>query len=216
MSSNLKNQFDRLLGLILPAALTSLSSAATATEIHSHQDVFAIGNGSDAIILSDPLNRDSSNLFAGHRSHSSHSSHSSSRGGGYSYYPPDPPPTPAPEPEPAPRQATPPASSGFYSAPESARALPSSRYEPAPPAAITSETGGSKSIRRSVAAPNDLKVLIMRVQVGLIQRGYDVGAVDGEMSTDTSLSLKMFQAASSLKITGTMTTETLNALGIKL
>jgi His-Xaa-Ser repeat protein HxsA len=56
----------------------------------------------------------------------------------------------------------------------------------------------------------------MRVQAALLQLGYDPGAIDGTMNAATSAALWSFQSENNLEATGTMTTETLNALGVKL
>ena len=56
----------------------------------------------------------------------------------------------------------------------------------------------------------------MRVQAALFSRNYDPGAIDGVMSTQTQAALRTFQTAQGLQKTGTMTTETLTALGVRL
>ena len=58
--------------------------------------------------------------------------------------------------------------------------------------------------------------MIMRVQAALYARGYDPGAIDGVMGMQTKAALASFQAAHGLPATGTMTTPTLNALGVAL
>jgi len=58
--------------------------------------------------------------------------------------------------------------------------------------------------------------MIMRVQAALYARGYDPGAIDGEMSTKTKEALRLFQTARGLPANAKMTTETLNALGVAL
>ncbi|KLI97875.1 peptidoglycan-binding protein [Luteimonas sp. FCS-9] len=56
----------------------------------------------------------------------------------------------------------------------------------------------------------------MRVQAALFSRNYDPGAIDGVMSTKTQAALRAFQTAHGLSVTGTMTTETLTALSVRL
>jgi len=56
----------------------------------------------------------------------------------------------------------------------------------------------------------------MRVQIALVSKGYKIGAIDGTMGPNTSAALKQYQQDMLLKVTGTMTTETLTGLGISL
>ncbi|WP_372929821.1 peptidoglycan-binding protein [Shewanella putrefaciens] len=56
----------------------------------------------------------------------------------------------------------------------------------------------------------------MRVQISLLRNGYNIGAIDGLMGPSTSLALKSYQKDMGLKVTGTMTTETLTSLGVSL
>lgn len=69
---------------------------------------------------------------------------------------------------------------------------------------------------RLLPSTDQLKLMIMRVQAALFARGYDPGAIDGEMSAKTKEALKLFQAAHGLPANAKMTTETLNALGVAL
>jgi His-Xaa-Ser repeat protein HxsA len=63
---------------------------------------------------------------------------------------------------------------------------------------------------------DQLRLMIMRVQAALYGKGYDPGAIDGELTEPTKLALRRFQASSGLTVTGKMTTQTLNALGVAL
>lgn len=63
---------------------------------------------------------------------------------------------------------------------------------------------------------DQLKLMIMRVQAALYARGYDPGAIDGELSNPTKSALRSFQTAHGIEPTAKMTTETLNALGVAL
>jgi len=63
---------------------------------------------------------------------------------------------------------------------------------------------------------NALKLLIMRVQAALYSKGYDPGAIDGVLTPETQSALRMFQLAHGIRATGTMTTPTLDALGVRL
>jgi His-Xaa-Ser repeat protein HxsA len=59
-------------------------------------------------------------------------------------------------------------------------------------------------------------MMIMRVQAALYSKGYNPGAIDGQLTEATKAALRKYQAAHGLSSTGTMTTETLSALGIAL
>lgn len=61
-----------------------------------------------------------------------------------------------------------------------------------------------------------LKLLIMRVQAALCSKGYDPGAIDGVLTPETQSALRMFQLAHGIRATGTMTTPTLDALGVRI
>ncbi|RWD64487.1 MAG: His-Xaa-Ser repeat protein HxsA [Mesorhizobium sp.] len=135
--------------------------------------------------------------LAGHSSHSSHSSHLShsshrSSTGGYSYIPPAPDPTPS---EPA----------HLYSAP----AAPAPSY-PAPtttPAPAPLKTLPGNAYR--------FKEIVQEVEFALLAFGYYTGEVDGEMSPELRAGLRRMQTDYGLKVTGTITPETLTALRIE-
>jgi His-Xaa-Ser repeat protein HxsA len=59
-----------------------------------------------------------------------------------------------------------------------------------------------------------LRLQIMRVQIKLRSLGLYDGQIDGVMTEDTRTSLRYFQDLKGLQSTGTMTTATLNAMGI--
>ncbi|TIS92005.1 His-Xaa-Ser repeat protein HxsA [Mesorhizobium sp.] len=128
--------------------------------------------------------------LAGHRSHSSHSSHSSHRSstGGYSYIPPAPR-------EPAPLYSAPSTPAPTYQAPTVA---PS----PAPLKTLPGNTYKFKEI-------------VQEVQFALLAFGYYSGEIDGEMNPGLRAGLLRMQADYSLKVTGTITPETLTALRIE-
>ncbi|KGI77710.1 peptidoglycan-binding protein [Oleiagrimonas soli] len=56
----------------------------------------------------------------------------------------------------------------------------------------------------------------MRVQAALYSKGYDPGAIDGVLSTQTKQALRKFQSAHNLPADAKMSTATLNALGVSL
>ena len=63
---------------------------------------------------------------------------------------------------------------------------------------------------------DQLRLMIMRMQAALYAKGYDPGAIDGELTESTKLALRKFQGAHGLAATGKMTTQTMNALGVAL
>lgn len=135
--------------------------------------------------------------LAGHRSHSSHGSHSSHRsssGGGYT----------------APRQAAPRsvAPTPLYTPPTTSRnssSTPPSSILPSPPAQATRVLPGNSATFQRIA---------MQVQTALMAYGYYNGAIDGIIGASSKSALSRFQADYSLKVTGTITPEVLDAFGI--
>lgn len=148
------------------------------------------GESGKAKSLFDIFKLDHLYTLAGHRSHSSHSSHSSHRSstGGYSYIPPAPS-------EPAPLYTAPSPSVPTYQAPAIAPA-------PAPLKTLPGNTYKFKEI-------------VQQVQFALLAFGYYSGEIDGEMNPELRAALLRMQADYSLKVTGTITPETLTALRIE-
>lgn len=66
------------------------------------------------------------------------------------------------------------------------------------------------------ATGDQLQMMIMRVQAALYAKGYDPGAIDGEMTPATKAALAKFQSSRGLTANAKMTTATLNALGVAL
>ncbi|MER8692109.1 His-Xaa-Ser repeat protein HxsA [Mesorhizobium opportunistum] len=128
--------------------------------------------------------------LAGHRSHSSHSSHSSHRSstGGYSYIP-----------------RAPSAQAPVYSAPST----PEPTYQ-AP--AIVPAPAPLKTLPGNAYK---FKEIVQEVQFALLAFGYYSGEIDGEMNPELRAGLLRMQADYSLKVTGTITPETLTALRIE-
>lgn len=137
--------------------------------------------------------------LAGHRSHSSHSSHSSHRsstGGGYvstpRYYDPSPTyvqPNYPPAPQPAPQLA-----------PAPLLSAPSPSYAPAPKVL----PGNTDKFRQ----------IVIQVQTAMSLYGYYDGEVDGRIGPQSRVALAKMQEAFGLKVTGTVTPEVLDKLGI--
>lgn len=175
---------------IVGSALSALQGISTeAPSSDAPLVARAAGDSDYATVLAVPLNAGLRNMYAGHRSHSSHSSHSShysGSGGGGGYR--YAPSTPAPAVAPSDTPRTSPAPAPLLSNPP-----------PAP---------------RPTA--DQLRLIIMRVQAALYSKGYDPGAIDGVLSPATAAALRRFQAAHHLSVSGTMSTETLSALGVSL
>lgn len=153
----------------------------------------AVHDGNFAVTLTAPLNVNMRNMYASHASHSSHASHASHSSG----------------------------SGGSYSAPSDYTPAYTPAYTPPAPAPAPTESHSSgiqplMSTGTSRPTGDQLRLMIMRVQAALYAKGYDPGAIDGELTATTKLALRRFQAASGLPVTGKMTTQTLNALGIAL
>jgi His-Xaa-Ser repeat protein HxsA len=179
---------------LVGSALAALQgSNADANTQKPQSELIALGmrDSAFAATLTAPLNVNMRNMYAGHRSHSSHSSHSSHySGNGGGYRAPAPAPTPV-----APQNYIAPSRSGSTSAAPAQSLAPQAQSRP---------------------TTDQLRMMIMRVQAGLYSRNYDPGAIDGELSTATKAALRKFQADKGLGVTGTITTATLNALGIAL
>ena len=155
----------------------------------------AVHDGDFAVTLTAPLNVNVRNMYASHSSHSSHSSHASHSSG----------------------------SSGIYRAPRDYTPAYTPAYTPPAPAPAPAPANGySPGIQSlmSTGTPrpsaDQLRLMIMRVQAALYAKGYDPGAIDGELTESTKLALRKFQGAHGLAVTGKMTTQTMNALGVTL
>ena len=183
---------------IASVMLTTLQGASTGIGDASHNEALSLLVTHDAhfaVNLPMPLNSNVHNMYAGHRSHSSHASHSSHYSGSGGTYA-----TPA-------TPATPPASD--------ASNLDNSSQPPASSTAPSSPPQSSPHAQQKPSA-DQLTMMIMRVQAALYSKGYNPGAIDGQLSEATKGALRKFQGARGLTATGTMTTETLSALGIAL
>ncbi|ANT68383.1 hypothetical protein BFW41_13450 [Aeromonas hydrophila] len=58
--------------------------------------------------------------------------------------------------------------------------------------------------------------LVMRVQLALFTKGYDVGIIDGKIGPKTRAQIKRYQSDNRLSSTGTLTTSLLTSLGIQI
>lgn len=181
-----------------------------------------------------PLNFDRDNLFAAHRSHSSHSSHASHRShySGTGGAPPPPPPasapTPprsvapvAPAPSPSPSVGTrpsyllgDPSTAGVAPSSDSASHLSVPDFSKVAPSTERNLGGTSAGRPAPLTLDEKRRLQIMRVQVALTSLGLYNGRVDGVLNAETKLGLEFFQDLKGLPKSGTMTTPTLNALGV--
>jgi len=60
----------------------------------------------------------------------------------------------------------------------------------------------------------EIRLIVRRVQTALTVRGYDSGGIDGVLGDRTRSSLRAFQTARGLRVTGFLDLETLDALGV--
>lgn len=133
----------------------------------------------------------------GHYSHSSHSSHRSSTGGYDGTYT-------APlydSPAPASPSPPPPATPTRYVPLRSAQP---GEATPPPADAVPSLSGRSERF----------KSIVKRVQIALLAQGFYQGAIDGVVGPGLRSSIRRFQGAKTLPITGTITAEVLDALRV--
>lgn len=154
--------------------------------------------GADALVAPKPTwqNQEIAKIFsvfrqahtytlAGHSSHRSHSSHASHRSSSGGY---SAPASPAP----------------LYTPPLSDSTPPSSIL-PSPPATALRTLPGNTAAFTNIA---------MQVQAALTAYGYYSGPIDGIIGSASRTALSKFQADYSLKVTGTITPEVLDAMGI--
>ena len=151
-----------------------------------------------------PLNFNSDNLFAGHRSHSSHASHAShashysGSSGGYVA-----PSTPAAPVYQVPQQLAP---TSPTTSPDTSNLTQSPLLNT--PAART---------RPPTSAQNTNTMLmrqVIRVQIALTSLKFYDGRINGVLDEETKSALRNFQIFKGLPSSGQMTTPTLNALGV--
>ena len=176
-----------------------------------HDPLQATLTGASSTATDDPDNPRLFQLFrqdhlftlAQHRSHSSHRSST----GGYSgpVYRPPPVYTPPSNPAPSSTTTNESGSSGSSGSGGTARPLYSA------PNSTTATPQGLPSLSGRSAA---FKTIVMHVQVALMGRGLFEGTIDGNVGPATRAALRQFQQSSGLSVTGTITTETLDALHV--
>ncbi len=129
----------------------------------------------------------------GHYSHSSHTSHRSSTSGYDGGYAPPVYTTPSPTPPPAPHPSIQP----FRSAVTGEATPPRTENVPA----LSGRT-------------ERFKAIVKRVQIGLLAQGYYQDAIDGIVGPGMRAAIRQFQKARNLPVTGTITSEVLDALRV--
>lgn len=141
--------------------------------------------------------------LAAHRSHSSHRSHGSHRshrsGSGGSVAPPHTPPSRT---EPSPPSRTEPPTP------------PSRNLESTPPSSVLPRSPSTAPQQTLPGNSAKFAEIVRRVQAALYAQGYYTGPLDGVVGPNTRAALSKFQKDHGLSATGTITTETLNALRV--
>lgn len=87
------------------------------------------------------------------------------------------------------------------------QSTPRSFVLPSSPALATNSERGSVDAEKA-------RKLVVRVQLALFTRGYDVGAVDGTLNPKTVAAIYRFQKSIGLIPSGTLAPEVLDALGV--
>jgi hypothetical protein len=84
------------------------------------------------------------------------------------------------------------------------------------PQAGSTPTGASSSTSQNASASGEQNdpTLVRSAQQALKQKGFDAGAVDGEMGPSTEAALRNFQQAQGLPQSGNLDPQTLSALGV--
>lgn len=173
---------------LIPSLIAAGFSADKASALPGYQDVSQHSNQPPIL---ERLKLKHLYTLAGHRSHSSHSSHRSHRsssGGGY-----------------LPRYTPP---STLFSLPSTNRnqnSAPPSQVLPSSPSAKTKTLPGNSQKFRDI---------VIQVQAALNAYGYYTGAIDGIIGPESKTALSKMQRDYGLQVTGTVTPEVLNALGI--
>lgn len=173
-------------GGVSTAALGFSSAAEQDTGVGALRD-----SDHDRVLLPNTLNATADDRYAQHRSHSSHSSHRSHRSSGSRGGIRRTVPAPVPQPQESPQPGSPAPSAPSTVAPQSPRGRPQ-------------------------PTPQDLSMMVVRVQAALMRRGFYVGDIDGILGPVTRAGLKAFQKSEGLAQTGRMDIDTLTRLGISI
>lgn len=147
----------------------------------------------DPVLLPNTLNTTADGRYAAHRSHSSHSSHRSHRSHRSSSGTRQVPAMPTPQPQ-LEERVTP------------SDAVPST----VPPTILGTERAIPKP------APQDISMMVIRVQAALMRLGFYHGDIHGLLEPKTRAALKAFQQSEGILQTGRMDIETLTRLGISI
>ena len=144
----------------------------------------------DRVLLPNTLNATADNRYAAHRSHSSHGSHRSHRSSGSRGGIRTTPSAPTPQPQ---------------------QRQPSNPSPSTPPSVVP-----QLERQRPQPTPQDLSMMVVRVQAALMRLGHYKGDIDGILGPLTRAALKAFQKSQGLAQTGRMDIDTLTRLGISI
>ena len=100
-----------------------------------------------------------------------------------------------------------------YTPPDSPPREPSRNYQSTPPSSVLPQSPSTAPKTLPGNSPKFAEI-VKQIQASLFLKGYYTGAIDGVVGPQTRAAISKFQKDSSLPITGTITTEVLNALGI--
>ena len=185
-------------------AIGAATTTVAVTNASTDQDEGGwLGQSSDldSVVLPNTLNATAEDLYAAHRSHSSHGSHRSHRSGSGSGGTVTPSPSiktvPAPVPTPTPVPVP---------------------VEPAPVPSVTTVPMTPEVQPSTIPkpAPQDLSMMVVRVQAALMRLGYYNGNIDGLLAEPTRSALKAYQKAQGVPQTGRIDLATLTKLGISI
>ena len=182
----------RILGWPALAAggVTAAAFGANAAEFPGEGLAAPTGSNHGSLLLPNTLNATAEDRYAAHgshRSHSSHRSHRSSSGGGSRSVPS----SPTPQPQTVPQSPSPAPSTTPDATPQTEQSL-------------------------TKPTPQDLSMMVVRVQAALMRRGYYNGDIDGLLGPMTRAALRAFQRAEGISQTGRMDIDTLTRLGISI
>lgn len=189
----------RRLSFVIPSLVAAgLAPAASASDDAAMSDQPGDKNFLDQIVAD--ISESQTYTLAAHRSHASHSSHGSHQSHGShrssGYFPA---PTPSEE------------GGGFtavsHQEGRNVQSTPPSAVLPSSPAL-------TRKLKVLPGNSEKFRNIVMRAQIALSSRGYDIGAVSGEIDARTTAAIYEFQDGSGMVPSGRLTPETLSALGI--
>ena len=177
---------------LLAAGLTPLAAAADDDNKASVRSGESLFDQTKEIVTSiDESHRFTLAQHRSHLSHGSHVSHQSHRSYGYQLLPGE-------------------------GAPDAAIASPSTRNEMSTPpnSVLPSSPAIAKKLKILPGNSTKFRELVMRMQIALLARGYQVGEVNGELHARTVAALYQYQEDAGQIPSGKVTSEVLSSLGI--